>query len=102
MDVVAPGDSRLSPLKRTLQPSILAVLDQCLFSGTNFLTAVQIGRVVVDAKLGTCAHFACQSICDVCDHRVCLLDRRKRSFAVNHQDAAIRSRGIVTNEGVVR
>lgn len=50
-----------------------AVLDQCFFSGTNFLTAVLIGRLCGPAELG--AYALCFSIImlTICFERACLI-----------------------------
>ena len=63
MNFFAVGSLSLS-LKRSLRPSILAVLDQCLFSGTNFLTAILIGRIAGEAELGIYA--LCFSLTMIC------------------------------------
>jgi O-antigen/teichoic acid export membrane protein len=64
MATIPMGESWSSTLKRTMRPSILAVLDQCLFSGTNFVTAVVIGRIAGDVELGVYA--LCFSLTMIC------------------------------------
>ena len=47
-----------------MRPGLLAILDQCLFSGTNFVTAVLVGRIAGDAELGIYA--LCFSLTMIC------------------------------------
>lgn len=51
-------------LKGSVRSSLLAIIDQCLFSGTNFLTAIWIGRVAGASELGV--YSLCFSLTMIC------------------------------------
>jgi O-antigen/teichoic acid export membrane protein len=51
----APTSSSASPRKRAGMLGILAIVDQCLYSGTNFVTAILIGRFAGATELGAYA-----------------------------------------------